>query len=137
MTGFVLCCEAKRGQQQPQRACNTFRVTLTSYFINRRGQTGAQTVQLMGFVPLRGKPSQERKHWAAAATTLAQTLVLCTAQGMHRKSSPGNGFCSATLQHLDQVKSLGLDLLGVIDPAANSSSHEGCFGPRLKKFKFP
>lgn len=61
VTRFVLCCKAKRDQQQPQRACNTFRVTLTSYFINRRGLTGPQTVQLMGFVPLWGKLSQKRK----------------------------------------------------------------------------
>lgn len=88
---------------------------------------GAQTVQLMGFVPLRGKPSQERKHWAAAATTLAQTLVLCTARGMHRKSSPGNGFCSATSQHLDQVKSLGPDLLGRRRPSCKFLLPKGLF----------
>lgn len=93
----------------------------------------------MGFVPSRGKSSQKRKknHLVPAVTTLSQTLVLCTAWGVHRKSSPWNGFYPATAQHLNQLKNLGPDLLGVVNPVVNSSSPKGFFfGPRLTKFKF-
>lgn len=46
---FVICCEAKCAKQQPQRACNTFRITLMSYLINRKGLIGPQTIQLVCF----------------------------------------------------------------------------------------
>lgn len=74
---------------------------------------GSQTVQLMGFVPLRGKLSQKRK----------ETLGGCS---HHLVTDPG------ALHSLGDAQ----EKLGVTNPAGNSSSPKGSFGPRLNKFKF-
>lgn len=88
---------------------------------------GSQTVQLMGFVPFRGKLSQKRK----------ETLGCCS---HHLVTDPGAVHSLGDAQEKLPLEWLLLCHITASKPAEarsaeNSSSPKGSFGPRLNKFK--